>query len=193
MRLHTPFTRYSRLSNRVDNRFDNRLYRVNGASRRPLDVGQARRVWSSEVPNAPLQTTRDRGRGATTFSKLGVQLLGLCFVQNKIRMIFPVSCTAVCYVTVITLFITNVGVVRPNFGGPDPPRPPVVAPLDRGPCSRVDNAREHGSCVPITRVHGPCWQKALHDNAFCQHGPWTRWSLHTTRANSASYPPRNGK
>jgi len=26
-----------------------------------------------------------------------------------------------------------------------------------------------------TRVHGPCWQKALHDiNALCQHGAWTR-------------------
>jgi len=31
---HTPFTRYSRLSNGFDNRFDNRLYRVNGASQR---------------------------------------------------------------------------------------------------------------------------------------------------------------
>jgi len=27
----TPFTRYKRLSNRLYNRFDNRLYRVNGA------------------------------------------------------------------------------------------------------------------------------------------------------------------
>jgi len=48
-------------------------------------------------------------------------------VQNKIRMLYPVSCTAVCYVTVITLFIKKVGVVRPHFlggGGPDPPDPP---------------------------------------------------------------------
>ena len=43
-------------------------------------------------------------------------------------MVYPVSCTAVCYVTVITLFIKKVGVVRPNFGGPDP-HPPLVAPL----------------------------------------------------------------
>ena len=29
---HTPFTRYSRLFGRLFNRFDNRLYRVNGIS-----------------------------------------------------------------------------------------------------------------------------------------------------------------
>jgi len=45
-------------------------------------------------------------------------------------MVYPVSCTAVCYVTAITLFIQKVGVVRPNFGGSGPPpNPPVVAPL----------------------------------------------------------------
>ena len=44
-------------------------------------------------------------------------------------MVYPVSCTAGCYVTIITLFIKKVGVVRPNFGGPDSPDPPVVAPL----------------------------------------------------------------
>jgi len=38
------------------------------------------------------------------------------------------SCTAVCYVTVITLFIKKVGVVRPNFGGPDPPTPHWLRP-----------------------------------------------------------------
>jgi len=32
-------------------------------------------------------------------------------------MVYPVSFTAVCYVTVITLFIKKVGVVRPNFFG----------------------------------------------------------------------------
>jgi len=37
-------------------------------------------------------------------------------VQNKIRMVYPVSCTAVCYVTVITLFIKKVGVVRSHVG-----------------------------------------------------------------------------
>jgi len=40
-------------------------------------------------------------------------------------MVYPVLCTAVCYVTVITLFIEKVGVVRPNFGGLDPPPPPL--------------------------------------------------------------------
>jgi len=46
-------------------------------------------------------------------------------------MVYLVSWTAVCYVTVITLIIKKVGVVRPNFwgGGPDPPTPSVVAPL----------------------------------------------------------------
>jgi len=38
-------------------------------------------------------------------------------------MVYPVSCTAVCYVTVITLFIKKVGVVHPNFGGPPPQTP----------------------------------------------------------------------
>jgi len=50
-------------------------------------------------------------------------------VQNKIRMVYPFLWTAVCYVTVITLFVKKVGVVLPNFGGPDPLDPPVVAPL----------------------------------------------------------------
>ena len=65
-------------------------------------------------------------RGATTFSKLGVQFIGLVIVQNEIRMVYAVSCTAVCCVTVIiTLFIKKVGVVRPNLGGgPDLPDPP---------------------------------------------------------------------
>ena len=37
-------------------------------------------------------------------------------------MVYPVSWTAVCYVTVITLFIKKVGVVRPNiFLGSGPP------------------------------------------------------------------------
>ena len=39
-------------------------------------------------------------------------------------MVYPVSWTAVCYVTVITLFIKIVGVVRPNFGGSGPPPTP---------------------------------------------------------------------
>jgi len=36
-------------------------------------------------------------------------------------MVYPVSWTADCYVTVITHFIKKVGVVRPNFGAPDSP------------------------------------------------------------------------
>ena len=43
-------------------------------------------------------------------------------------MVYPVSCTAVCYVTVITLFIKKVGVVHPNFGGPDPLNPQWLRP-----------------------------------------------------------------
>jgi len=55
-------------------------------------------------------------------------------VQNKIQVVYPVSWTAVCYVTVTTLFIKKVGVVRPNFGGVRtlPTSPPVVAPLSWG-------------------------------------------------------------
>jgi len=53
-------------------------------------------------------------RGATTFSMLGVQF---------------VHCS-LCYVTVITLFIKKVGVVHPNFGGPDLPDPPSGCALD---------------------------------------------------------------
>jgi len=43
-------------------------------------------------------------------------------------MVYPVLCTAVCYVTVITPFFKKVGVVRPNFGVRTPTSP-VVAPL----------------------------------------------------------------
>jgi len=48
----------------------------------------------------------------------------------------------------------------------------------RGPFSQapvhvtipVNTAREHGYLCIEHRVHGPCWQKALHDNnAFCQN------------------------
>jgi len=41
-------------------------------------------------------------------------------------MVYPVSCTAVCYVTVITLFIKELGWSVQIWGYPDPP---VVAPL----------------------------------------------------------------
>ena len=59
-------------------------------------------------------------KDATTFSKLGSNSLVKVIIQNKIWMVYPVSWTAVCYVTIITLFIKKVGVVRPNFGCPDP-------------------------------------------------------------------------
>ena len=39
----------------------------------------------------------------------GSKSLVYVIVQNKIRMVYPVSCTAVCYVTVITLFIKKLG------------------------------------------------------------------------------------
>ena len=53
-------------------------------------------------------------------------------VQNKIRMVYPVSCTAVCYL--ITLFIKKVGWSVQFFffwggGVRTPPNPPAVAPL----------------------------------------------------------------
>jgi len=42
----------------------------------------------------------------------------------------------------------------------------------------VYTGREHGCAVHTTGVHGPCWEKALYDNAFYHtgrvHGPWTR-------------------
>jgi len=74
---------------------------------------------------AQLDLTTDRG--ATTFSKLEVQFLGLGYCTEQNMMVYLVSCTAVCYVTVITLFVKKAGVVHQNFGGPE--TPPVVAPL----------------------------------------------------------------
>jgi len=69
-------------------------------------------------------------RGATTFSKLGVQLLGLgyCTEQNADGIPSFVHCSLLCN-GIITLFIKKVAVVRPNFGSPDLPDHPVVAPL----------------------------------------------------------------
>ena len=73
----------------------------------------------------PLTLLPSISTGATTFSKFEVQFPGLCYedIQNKIRMVYPVSCTAVCHVTVIALFMKKVGAIRPNFGGPDAPPP----------------------------------------------------------------------
>jgi len=46
-------------------------------------------------------------------------------------MVYPVSCTAVCYVTVIAPFIKKVGGGPSKFWGSGPPDPPVVAPLGK--------------------------------------------------------------
>jgi len=71
-------------------------------------------------------------QGRNHVLEVGVQFIGLVIVQNEIRMVYAVSCTAVCCVTVIiTLFIKKVGVVHPNFGGSGPPRPPQLL----RPCS----------------------------------------------------------
>ena len=43
-------------------------------------------------------------------------------------MVYPFLWTAVCYVTVITFFVKKVGVVLPNFGGPDPLDPQWLRP-----------------------------------------------------------------
>jgi len=69
-------------------------------------------------------------RGATTFAKLGVQFLGLgyCTEQNTDGIPSFVDCSLLRNGN-HTLH-QKVGVVRPNFGGPDPPEPPVVAPLN---------------------------------------------------------------
>ena len=62
----------------------------------------------------------EAGRRATTFSKLGVQFLGVgyCTEQNTDGIPSFVHCSLLRNgITVITLFIKKVGVVRPNFGG----------------------------------------------------------------------------
>jgi len=84
-------------------------------------------------------------RGATALSKLGVQFLGIGYcTENQTRMVYPVSWTAVSHVTVTTLFIKKVGVVRPFFfGGGPPPNPPVVAPLFGSTCTRNISAEDN--------------------------------------------------
>jgi len=73
-------------------------------------------------------------RGETMFAKLGVQFLGLVYCTEQNTDVYPVSWTAVCYVTVITLFIKKLGwsVQFFFFGGG---APPVVAPLPITSCS----------------------------------------------------------
>jgi len=57
------------------------------------------------------------------------------FVLKRDVKLQLTNCTAVCYVTVITLLIKKVGVAHPIFflggsGPPPPPLPPVVAPCN---------------------------------------------------------------
>ena len=47
---------------------------------------------------------------------------------------------------------------------------PVHVTIPVNTARPVNRAREHGYLGIEHRVHGPCWQKALHDNnAFCQN------------------------
>jgi len=64
-------------------------------------------------------------------------------------MVYPVLWTAVCYVTVITLFIKKVGVVRPNFGGQTPLRPPSGSALGHGILYRLQVQNGHRKCLPV--------------------------------------------
>jgi len=66
-------------------------------------------------------------------------------------MVYPVSWTALCYITVITLFIKKVGVIRPNFGGPDPP----PAPQWLRPCYCVRAYTDHEWCAVLTLKRVP--------------------------------------
>ena len=63
-------------------------------------------------------------RGTTTFSKLGVQFLGLGYYTERNMDGIPsyMHCS-VLRNGIITLFIKKVWVVHPNFGGPDPGPP----------------------------------------------------------------------
>jgi len=84
-----------------------------GESSRPIPQKSCFTCNVTPPPNSPNPGAQPR------FQSWGVQLLGLgyCTEQNTDGRLYPVSCTAVCYVTVIALFIKNVGVVRPNFLG----------------------------------------------------------------------------
>ena len=121
--------------------------------------------------------TRTLDRGATTFSKLGVQFLGLgcCTEQNTDGIPNFVHC-----------YVKSWG--RPsNFGGwgPDPlPTPPSGCALGRGhEClkndARTSTGRDHGPWTRIsrndTRVHGPRWSPVYSSvHTTRDHGPWTR-------------------
>ena len=65
-------------------------------------------------------------------------------------IVYPLSCTALCYVTVITLFVKKVrGGPSKYLWGPDPPPDPlVVAPLVRCfSALQVVCCCVHGACV----------------------------------------------
>ena len=73
-------------------------------------------------------------RGATTFSILGVQFLGLGHYYHsteKIRQVHPVWCSRLHNHTLFIKKLRNMLRVRPNFGEVRTllPEPPVVAPM----------------------------------------------------------------
>ena len=67
-----------------------------------------------------------RAGAQSRFQSWGVQFLGLGYCTEQNAMVYPVSWTALCFVTVITLFIKNVWGGPSNFffwGGVRTPRP----------------------------------------------------------------------
>jgi len=78
-------------------------------------------------------------------------------------MVYPVSWTAVCYVTVIALFIKKVGVIRPNFGGSGPPIPQWLRPWpgarERATLTRARRMYPAGLLVPMMRVCLLLWRR----------------------------------
>ena len=67
-------------------------------------------------------------------------------------MVYPVSCTAVCYVTVIAL-IKKVGVVRPNFLGSGPPDLPSGCAHGLAEGRRLSQPRHYSKSVqPVPKA-----------------------------------------
>ena len=90
------------------------------------------------------QNLADAPGAQPRFQSWGSNSLVYVIAENNIRMVYPVSCTAVCCVTVITLFINKVGVVCPIFlrGGADPSTRSgcaLVTPSARVPCNNASN------------------------------------------------------
>ena len=85
-------------------------------------------------------------RGATMSSQLGVQFLGLGYYYPSTEKIDgSTQFGAIGYI--ITLFSKKLRKklgVRPNLGSPDPPKPPVVAPMIgyRTMCSTLTNPHD---------------------------------------------------